>query len=202
MLFCTNFIYVPITGCISPGTDRNQVGPLPMHSSSAGGATRPRGGHLRGRGTTLKRYGTTFLFWTSAFQARAPRLPLVLPAWFQRRSAPAATLPGLRQQRRQVYCRARAVQPTKHATQQLDVQARLLLVLSAKFQRSSVSAAVSPSGSSTAGPVFFLFLNISIYVSKNIIMLHSLFNWRFIESFILTLFCLNPVIIIFVYQSQ
>ena len=42
MLFCTNFIYVPITGCISPGTDRNQVGPLPMHSSSAGGATRPR----------------------------------------------------------------------------------------------------------------------------------------------------------------
>ena len=54
MPFCTYIIYVPITGCISPGTDRNQVGPLPMHSYSAGSATRPRGSHLQGRETTFR----------------------------------------------------------------------------------------------------------------------------------------------------
>ena len=59
-----HFIYVPVTGRISPGTDRNPVGPLPMHSSSAGGPTRARDGRLKGR-------GTTFRCRTSAFQARA-----------------------------------------------------------------------------------------------------------------------------------
>ena len=58
------FIYVPVTGRISPGTDRNQVGPLPMHSFSAGGSIRARGGHFQGR-------GTTFRCKTSALKSRA-----------------------------------------------------------------------------------------------------------------------------------
>ena len=53
MPFCTYFIYVPVTGRISPGMDQNPVGPLSLHSSSAGGPVRARGGHLQGRGTNL-----------------------------------------------------------------------------------------------------------------------------------------------------
>jgi hypothetical protein len=39
-------MYVLVAGCISPGTERNRVGPLPMHSTSAGGpiSVMPTGG--------------------------------------------------------------------------------------------------------------------------------------------------------------
>jgi len=61
---CTNFIYVPVTGRNSPGTDQNKVEPLSMHPANAGGG-------VRARGDQLLRGGTTFPCGYPAFEARA-----------------------------------------------------------------------------------------------------------------------------------
>ena len=57
------FLHVPVTGRIFPATARKPVGPLPMHSASAGDQDLARRGHLQRR-------GTTFPGGTSAFQPR------------------------------------------------------------------------------------------------------------------------------------
>ena len=54
--FCMNvicFLHVPVTGRIFPATARKPVGPLPMHSASAGYQDLARRGHLQRRGTTF-----------------------------------------------------------------------------------------------------------------------------------------------------
>ena len=200
MLFCTYFIYVPITGCISPGTDRNQVGPLPMHSSSAGGATRPRGGHLQCRGTTFS-CRTSVCLSVCAFRGRqapgvlAPFLQFIYPKLLRPCLSPLPL--------GQVNLRLPPRILTRHRQVHL---ARRQRRLQARLQQEGSNVAVSQLLSVRvfdSSACLLSFLNISIYVSKNIIMLHSLFN-ILINDLLkgLYLFCLNPVIIIYVYQSQ
>ena len=55
------FPHVPVTGRIFPPMARKRVGPLPMHSASAGGQVTARGGQLKRRGTTFP--GGTSAFW-------------------------------------------------------------------------------------------------------------------------------------------
>ena len=47
------FLHIPVTGRIFPATARKPVGPLPMHSTSAGDEDLARRGHLQRRGTTF-----------------------------------------------------------------------------------------------------------------------------------------------------
>ena len=47
------FLHVPVTGRIFPATARKPVGPLPMHSASAGDEDLARRGNLQRRGTTF-----------------------------------------------------------------------------------------------------------------------------------------------------
>ena len=47
------FLHVPVTGRIFPAMARKPVGPLPMHSASAGDEDLARRGHLQRRGTTF-----------------------------------------------------------------------------------------------------------------------------------------------------
>ena len=55
-------VYVPATGCIFPAAYRNQVGPLPTHSASAGD-------EVGARGDQLLRGGATFPCGNLAFEA-------------------------------------------------------------------------------------------------------------------------------------
>jgi hypothetical protein len=57
------FPHVPVTGRIFPAMARKRVGPLPMHSASAGD-------QVGARGCQLQRRGTTFPGGTSASQPR------------------------------------------------------------------------------------------------------------------------------------
>ena len=58
------YVYVPAAGCIFPAVYRNRVGPLPTHSTSAGGA-------VRARRDQFLRGGGTFPCGYPAFEARA-----------------------------------------------------------------------------------------------------------------------------------
>ena len=47
------FVYVPVTGRITPATARNRLGLLPAHSPSGGGQVRARGGWLQRRSASF-----------------------------------------------------------------------------------------------------------------------------------------------------